>query len=156
MFLEALLYRRYEAKLRFELDFWSRFGDDGGTPDGYEEHLTAATGIRYRRDDYLSDMDAGFYSADYLRAWIRSAQLRAASGRPGRGRLVAQPGDRRTAAGALPRGHEALERGDRRPARVRPARHDAAAARDRRLAPGLREAFRYTAPRSTRPIRLVA
>jgi hypothetical protein len=76
MFLEALLFRRYEAKLRFELDFWSRFADDGGTPDGYEEYLTAATGVRYRRKAYLSDMDAGFYSADYLRAWIRSAQLR--------------------------------------------------------------------------------
>ncbi len=76
VFLEALLYRRYEAKLRFELGFWSRFADDGGTAIGYEEYLTAATGIRYRRDGYLSDMDAGFYSADYLRAWIRSAQLR--------------------------------------------------------------------------------
>src|SRR3954447_17819867 len=76
VFLEALLYRRYEAKLRFELDFWSRFPDDGGTADGYEVYLTEATGIRYRRDGYLSDMDAGFYSADYLRAWIRSAQLR--------------------------------------------------------------------------------
>ena len=42
----------------------------------YEEFLTEATGIRYRSDGYLSDMDAGFYSADYLRAWIRSAQLR--------------------------------------------------------------------------------
>ena len=29
-FLEALLYRRYEAKLRYELDFWSRFNGDGG------------------------------------------------------------------------------------------------------------------------------
>ena len=48
MFLEALLFRRYEAKLRFELDFWTRFTDDGGTPDGYEERLTAATGVRYR------------------------------------------------------------------------------------------------------------
>jgi hypothetical protein len=76
VFLEALLFRRYVAKLRFELGFWSRFADDGGTPDGYEEYLTQATGIRYRRDAYLSDMDAGFYSADYLRAWIRSAQLR--------------------------------------------------------------------------------
>jgi hypothetical protein len=76
VFLEALLFRRYVAKLRFELDFWSRFRDDGGTADGYEEYLTEATGIRYRRDAYLSDMDAGFYSADYLRAWIRSAQLR--------------------------------------------------------------------------------
>jgi hypothetical protein len=75
-FLEALLYRRYEAKLRFELDFWSRFDGDGGDPDEYERLLTAATGIRYRGDNYLSDMDAGFYSADYLRAWIRSSQLR--------------------------------------------------------------------------------
>jgi hypothetical protein len=76
VFLEALLFRRYVAKLRFELDFWSRFREEGGTPEGYEEYLTEATGIRYRRDAYLSDMDAGFYSADYLRAWIRSAQLR--------------------------------------------------------------------------------
>jgi hypothetical protein len=75
-FLEALLYRRYEAKLRFELDFWSRFNGDGGDPDVYESLLTEATGIRYKKDNYLSDMDAGFYSADYLRAWIRSAQLR--------------------------------------------------------------------------------
>ena len=75
-FLEALLYRRYEAKLRFELDFWSRFNGDGGDADVYERLLTEATGVRYRRDNYLSDMDAGFYSADYLRAWIRSAQLR--------------------------------------------------------------------------------
>jgi hypothetical protein len=76
VFLEALLFRRYEAKLRYELGFWTRFPSDGGTPEGYEEFLTAAVGIRYRRDGYLSDMDAGFYSADYLRAWIRSAQLR--------------------------------------------------------------------------------
>jgi hypothetical protein len=75
-FLEALLYRRYEAKLRFELDFWSRFNADGGDADVYEHFLTEATGIRYKKDNYLSDMDAGFYSADYLRAWIRSAQLR--------------------------------------------------------------------------------
>ncbi|HET8607553.1 MAG TPA: hypothetical protein VFL66_11075 [Gaiellaceae bacterium] len=84
-FLEALLYRRYEAKLRFELDFWGRFPADGGTPDGYEEYLTAATGVRYRAEGYLSDMDAGFYSADYLRAWIRAAQLRA--------HLLAEVGD---------------------------------------------------------------
>jgi hypothetical protein len=76
-FLEALLFRRYSAKLRFELDFWTRFDEDGGTPGGYSEGLTAATGVRYRTDGFLADMDAGFYSADYLRAWIRAAQLRA-------------------------------------------------------------------------------
>jgi hypothetical protein len=77
VFLESLLFRRYVAKLQFELDFWSRFATDGGTPDGYAERLTAATDVIYRSDNYLADMDAGFYSADYLRAWIRSAQLRA-------------------------------------------------------------------------------
>jgi hypothetical protein len=60
VFLEALLFRRYTAKLEFELGFWSDFD-------------RAAT----ESDDYLADMDAGFYSADYLRAWIRHAQLRA-------------------------------------------------------------------------------
>jgi hypothetical protein len=77
VFLEALLFKRYEAKLRFELDYWNRFNGDGGDPQVYERLLTEATGIRYRSEAYLSDMDAGFYSADYLRAWIRSAQLQA-------------------------------------------------------------------------------
>jgi hypothetical protein len=76
-FANTLLFRRYSAKLGYELDFWTRFPSDGGTPDGYEERLTAATGIRYPAANYLADMDAGFYSADYLRAWIRAAQLRA-------------------------------------------------------------------------------
>jgi hypothetical protein len=77
VFMEALLFRRYVAKLQFELEFWGRFGEDGGTSEGYSERLTEATGVRYREEGYLADMDAGFYSADYLRAWIRAAQLRA-------------------------------------------------------------------------------
>jgi len=76
VFLEAVLFRRYAAKLHFELDFWSRFVEDRGTPAGYAERLAEATGVQYREDNYLADMDAGFYSADYLRAWIRAAQLR--------------------------------------------------------------------------------
>ena len=76
VFMEALLFRRYVAKLQFELDFWSRFAEDGGTDHGYADRLTEATGVRYRADGFLADMDAGFYSADYLRAWIRAAQLR--------------------------------------------------------------------------------
>jgi hypothetical protein len=75
-FLEALLFRRYVAKLRYELGFWTRFPQDGGTNEGYADILGPAVGLRYRPDAYLADMDAGFYSADYLRAWIRSAQLR--------------------------------------------------------------------------------
>jgi hypothetical protein len=74
VFLEALLFRRYTAKLQFELEFWTDFPGAGG--DEYSRRLTDATGVRYRPDAHLSDMDAGFYSADYLRAWIRCAQLR--------------------------------------------------------------------------------
>jgi hypothetical protein len=74
--LEAFLYRRYAAKLRYELGFWSAFPtEQGDSSRDYEPLLTEATGLRYDARSYLSDMDAGFYSADYLRAWIRSAQL---------------------------------------------------------------------------------
>src|SRR5262249_13311729 len=77
-FLEAFLFRRYAAKLRFELGLWDAFAAErAGSPRDYEPLLTEATGLRYDERGYLSDMDAGFYSADYLRAWIRSAQLNA-------------------------------------------------------------------------------
>ncbi len=75
-FLDALLFRRYVGKLRYELGFWSRFHDDGGTPAGYTEFQQELIGVRYDPRNHLADMDPGFYSADYLRAWIRSAQLR--------------------------------------------------------------------------------
>jgi hypothetical protein len=77
VFLEALLFRRYTAKLQFELGFWSSFDEAGTTSEDYAEKLTSATGVRYPSDGHLADMDGGFYSADYLRAWIRHAQLRA-------------------------------------------------------------------------------
>jgi hypothetical protein len=78
LFLEALLYRRYTAKLQYELGFWSAFADERGTSSrDYAALLSEATGLHYDERNYLSDMDAGFYSADYLRAWIRAAQLRA-------------------------------------------------------------------------------
>ncbi|HUJ55508.1 MAG TPA: hypothetical protein VLW49_05925 [Gaiellaceae bacterium] len=76
-FIEALLFRRYAAKLRYELGFWDAFpSEHGDSPRDYAPVLTEATGLRYDERGYLSDMDAGFYSADYLRAWVRSAQLR--------------------------------------------------------------------------------
>jgi hypothetical protein len=77
VFLEAILFRRYAAKLEFELDFWSDFDSAGLESDDYARRLTAATGMAYTPDGHLADMDPGFYSADYLRAWIRHAQLRA-------------------------------------------------------------------------------
>jgi hypothetical protein len=75
-FLDSFLFRSLAANLEFELEFWSRFPSDGGTPEGYADRLSAATGLVYRPERFLVDMDDGFYVADYLRAWIRSAQLR--------------------------------------------------------------------------------
>jgi hypothetical protein len=76
-FLEVLLFRRYVAKLRYELEFWSNFGRAPDYAQMYAEGLRRAIGFRYREDGCLADMDGDFYSADYLRAWIRTAQLRA-------------------------------------------------------------------------------
>jgi hypothetical protein len=76
LFVEMLLFRRYVAKLRFELEYWAGFWENEAPPERYEELLTEATGVRYRADWHLADMDEGFYSADYLRAWIRAAQVR--------------------------------------------------------------------------------
>jgi hypothetical protein len=76
VFLEAALFRRYTAKLQFELDFWSDVAGAATESDDYARRLTASVGMVYRRDGHLADMDPGFYSADYLRAWIRHAQLR--------------------------------------------------------------------------------
>ena len=77
LFLDVLLFRRYAAKLEYELELWAELDNAAEYASVYAERLRAATGFRYRPDAYLADMDDGFYSADYLRAWIRSAQLRA-------------------------------------------------------------------------------
>ena len=130
-FSNAILFRRYSAKLGFELEFWGRFRDDGGTSGGYEERLTAATGIRYPAANHLADMDAGFYSADYLRAWIRAAQLRAHLRREVGEEWWRLEGTGRPPARAVPRGHPADDRGDRRPDRLRPPRHRSARRRAR-------------------------
>ncbi|MDQ3866401.1 MAG: hypothetical protein M3304_06185 [Actinomycetota bacterium] len=76
-FLEMLLFRRYVAKLDYELDLWADFERARDYAPVYADRLRAATGFRYRPDGYLADLDDGFYSADYLRAWVRTAQLRA-------------------------------------------------------------------------------
>jgi hypothetical protein len=76
-FLDAFLFRRYAAKLRYELGFWSDFEHPLEHAADYETRVSAASGFRYPREGFLADMDEGFYSADYLRAWIRAAQVRA-------------------------------------------------------------------------------
>jgi len=76
-FLDAFLFRRYAAKLHYELLFWKDFANAEGHADDYQRLVSEASGFHYPRENYLADMDDGFYSADYLRAWIRAAQVRA-------------------------------------------------------------------------------
>ena len=73
---ELFFVRRYAAKLAYELDF---FGDplaEGRNQRLYTTTLSAATHFVYAPQNYLNDMDPGYYSADYLRAWITEAMLR--------------------------------------------------------------------------------
>ena len=76
--IESLLFRRYAAKLDSELRFWSDLSVARDHGPVYAELVSTASGFRYPASGYLADMDSGFYTADYLRAWIRTAQVRAA------------------------------------------------------------------------------
>jgi hypothetical protein len=75
-FIAMLLFRRSIAKLQFELEFWSGLWENGASPERFGQLVTDAIGLRQRPDFHLVEMDEGFYIADYLRAYLRSAQLR--------------------------------------------------------------------------------
>jgi hypothetical protein len=64
---ELFLVRRYAAKLVYELELHR--SDFTGLSARYAELLSEATRCRYLEDDSLLDVDPGFYSARYLRAW---------------------------------------------------------------------------------------
>jgi hypothetical protein len=64
---ELFMVRRYAAKLVYELELHR--SDFTGLSARYAELLSQATRCRYLEDDSLLDVDPGFYSARYLRAW---------------------------------------------------------------------------------------
>jgi hypothetical protein len=70
---ELYMLRRYAAKLLYELVLHrTDYGE--AIAAEYADRLTAATLFRYPEEEYVHDVDPGFYCARYLRAW----QLRAA------------------------------------------------------------------------------
>ncbi|MGH2996729.1 MAG: hypothetical protein ACRDM9_10490, partial [Gaiellaceae bacterium] len=73
----GLLYlvRRYCAKLLYELELHGDGELDAMRPR-YVEWMREATKLEPSATDFLSDVDAGFYSSCYLRAWALEAQLR--------------------------------------------------------------------------------
>jgi len=66
--------RRYGAKLKYEMQIHSK--GLPGMDDVYAKTLEETLIYRHPPNHYLADMDDGFYSAQYLRAWIFEAQLR--------------------------------------------------------------------------------
>jgi hypothetical protein len=68
-FEELHFIRRYCAKLLYETEVYSQSGSWAILADSYVEQLSSATGFTYRPEDAFVDLDPGFYSARYLRAW---------------------------------------------------------------------------------------
>jgi hypothetical protein len=68
--------RRYAAKLTYELALHTKGTD--GMDAVYARELGRALRYRIAPEMYLTDVDDGFYAAQYLRAWIFDAQVRAA------------------------------------------------------------------------------
>ncbi|MFH1514346.1 MAG: hypothetical protein ABIG42_02685 [bacterium] len=67
--------RRYGAKLAYEVELHKDNSLDGKA-EIYKENLQNAVKFETVANNYLVDLDTGFYSADYLRAWIWEVQLR--------------------------------------------------------------------------------
>jgi hypothetical protein len=66
--------RRYAGKLKYELLLHSN-RDIKGMDKTYREELEGSLKFKHPEEHYLSDVDDGFYSSWYLRAWIFEAQL---------------------------------------------------------------------------------
>jgi hypothetical protein len=73
----GLLYlvRRYCAKVLYELELHEA-EDPAPFRSRYVEILGEALKIEPSPSDFLGDVDAGFYSTEYVRAWAFEAQLR--------------------------------------------------------------------------------
>ncbi len=74
-YLQKLYFlRRYAAKLKYELKIHQ--GSVKGMDDAYKRTLESILKFRHPKNHYLTDLDDGFYAAQYLRAWLFEAQLR--------------------------------------------------------------------------------
>ena len=71
-----VMLRRYSAKLAYEVELHAPGSDLGRMPDRYAELLSAAVGVPYPRETWVSDVDEGFYAACYLRAWALEVDWR--------------------------------------------------------------------------------
>lgn len=68
--------RRYVAKLAYETELHSQTGSLEAMAAAYSRRLSAALLIDIPPENYLTDVDDGFYCASYLRAWLFEGALR--------------------------------------------------------------------------------
>jgi hypothetical protein len=73
---KLIFLRRYAAKLSYELVLHSGERPLKEMPALYARRLGEAVGVEWPALTYLSDVDEGYYCANYLRAWAFEAQLR--------------------------------------------------------------------------------
>jgi hypothetical protein len=69
--VDLMMFVRYCAKFAYELELYA--GDPLHVERGralYSRVMSERTGFRYGPEAWQFDRDAGFYSADYLRAWL--------------------------------------------------------------------------------------
>lgn len=75
--IDLMMFMRYAAKLAYELELFA--GDPLDRDRGrqlYARTLSEGTGFRYGPQPWQFDRDPGFYSADYLRAWLAQSTFR--------------------------------------------------------------------------------
>jgi hypothetical protein len=68
--------RRYAAKLGYELELHGGARPLAEMPALYARDLSDAVGVDWPAVTYLSDVDPGYYVANYLRAWAFETHLR--------------------------------------------------------------------------------
>jgi hypothetical protein len=73
---KLVFLRRYAAKLRYELELHAGERPLEEMPRLYASHLSDAVGTAWPEVTYLSDVDPGYYAANYLRAWAFETHLR--------------------------------------------------------------------------------
>ena len=75
--IRLVFLRRYCAKLLYEIELHG--GElNGRAPARYAELLSRAVRVEWPRSSWLTDVDAFFYAARYLRAWALETHMRGA------------------------------------------------------------------------------
>ncbi len=73
---KLVFLRRYAAKLTYELQLHGGERPLAEMPDTYAGLLGGALAVAWPARTWLSDVDPGFYAANYLRAWAFETRLR--------------------------------------------------------------------------------